>query len=71
MALFLDAEVGDEVRIGESRVRIERKNGSRVRLRITSSEEIDHSKPGDTNAEPVASILPATTPFTRRQSNSG
>lgn len=66
MALFLEVEPGDEVRIGESRVRIERKGGQRVRLRIQSEDDVEHVKPSDTTAQPAASILPTAEPFSRR-----
>lgn len=54
MALFLDAEPGDEIRIGQSVVRIERKSGQKARLRIESTEDVHHTKPGDEPEQPAA-----------------
>lgn len=47
MALHLDVEPGDTIRIGNTLVRMERKNGRRARLSIDSSEDIAQYKAGD------------------------
>jgi hypothetical protein len=78
MALFLELEPGDQVRIGKTTVvRMERKSGQRARLRIQSTDDVDHVKAGGeaaapTPAEPsAAATAPAAVapgaPFTRRQ----
>lgn len=46
MALFLDIEPGDTVRIGQSSIVLEAKSGRRARLRIDSTEDVTHSKGG-------------------------
>ncbi len=38
--LYLDLEVGDTVHIGTSRLRVERKTGAKVRLRIMADRSI-------------------------------
>lgn len=48
MALMLDADPGDSIRIGATTIlRIERKTGQRTRLRIDSSEDIAQFKAGE------------------------
>lgn len=48
MALHLDAEPGDTIRIGpHTLIRLERKNGKRARLAIESNEDIAQYKAGD------------------------
>lgn len=48
MALHLDVEPGDTIRIGaHTTVRMERKSGQRARLRIESTEDIDQFKAGE------------------------
>lgn len=67
MALHLDVEPGDTIRIGpHTTVRIERKSGQRTRLRIDSTEDISQYKSGDRIPE-LATLLarqrvPARTP---------
>jgi hypothetical protein len=73
MALFLEVEPCDELRIGRSTVRIERKSGQKARLRIDSPDDVHHVKPGEEppapaeTAPPPASPEPptASAPFTR------
>ena len=65
MALFLEVEPGDEVRIGSTTVvRMERKSGQRARLRIQSEDDVHHVKPGE---EPDTETPNGDPPFTRRQ----
>lgn len=48
MALRVDVEVGQAVRIGDSIVIVEDKNGRRARLRIESDEDVTvEPKPAD------------------------
>lgn len=59
MALFLDLDNGDAVRIGEGTVvRLEAKSGKRARLRIESSEDVEHVK----GAEPTTAGLQRAAP---------
>lgn len=44
MGLFLELLPGEGVRIGDSTVKVEDKSGRKIRLRIESSEEIEHVK---------------------------
>lgn len=53
MALHIDMEPGDTVRIGRSLVRMERKAGRRARLSIDSADDIAHYKAGD----PVPDVI--------------
>jgi hypothetical protein len=65
MALHLDVEAGDTIRIGpHTTVRMERKSGQRARLRIDSSEDIAQFKAG----EPVPELTrqPQPRPDTRQ-----
>ena len=49
MALLLDVEIGDAVRIGDGTVvRLEAKSGKRARLRIESRDDVNHVRGGDT-----------------------
>lgn len=41
MALFLDVGPEDALRVGESWITVERKSGSRARLRIMSNAEVE------------------------------
>lgn len=41
MALFLDVGPDDAIRIGDTYIAIERKSGSRARLRIVGSSEVE------------------------------
>lgn len=48
MAVYLDLAAGDTLLIGSNtRIRLERKSGGRARLRIESSQDVDHVKAGD------------------------
>lgn len=48
MALKLDADPGDSIRIGANTLlRIERKTGQRTRLSIESNEDIEQFKAGE------------------------
>lgn len=48
MALFLEVEIGDAVRIGDGTVvRLEAKSGKRARLRIESRDDVNHIRGGD------------------------
>jgi hypothetical protein len=58
MALYLDLEQGESLRIGQSTVRIESKTGKRVRLRIDGPEDVRQVKPGQPDSAPIQ-------PFTR------
>ncbi|NLA67479.1 MAG: hypothetical protein GX856_04410 [Gammaproteobacteria bacterium] len=41
MALFLDVGPDDAIRIGDTYIAIERKSGSRARLRIVGKDEVE------------------------------
>lgn len=48
MAVFIELNTGDSLVIGSNtRVRLEHKSGSRARLRIDSSEDIERVKAGE------------------------
>lgn len=48
MALFLDLELGDALRIGDDTVvRLEAKSGKRARLRIESPADVKHLRGGE------------------------
>jgi len=51
MALNVDVEVGQAIRIGTSTITVEAKNGRRARLRIDSSEDVSVGKPPDDPSE--------------------
>ena len=55
MALYLDVEPGETVLIGGARVAVQKKSGSRVRLRIEADAVVSLQK-GD--AEPIADTDP-------------
>jgi hypothetical protein len=59
MALFLDLDTGDAVRVGDHTVvRLEAKSGKRARLRIESTADVEHVK----GAEPTTPGLQRTAP---------
>lgn len=69
MALHLDVEPGDTIRIGDhTTVRMERKSGQRARLRIESSEDINQFKAGeplpDATLQRNTTISPPSKPAT-------
>lgn len=47
MAVVMELNTGDSLVIGKSIIRLDRKNGSRARLVIDSSENIERIKAGD------------------------
>ena len=58
MALFLEVEPGDTVRIGDSVIRVENKTGRRTRIRIDGSSDVDHQKAGAKERPPVVLTRP-------------
>lgn len=57
MALYLDVGLDDVLRIGDDFVTVERKSGSRARLRIISAREVELMRKAKV-AEPAA-VKPA------------
>lgn len=65
MAVVMELSVGDSLVIGKSIIRLDRKNGSRARLVIDSSEDIERIKAGD-RLPNTATNQQAPAPFLRR-----
>ena len=51
MALYLELEPGDSLKIGGSTVKMESKTGKRARFRIDSRDDVRHVKAGDTTPD--------------------
>lgn len=68
MAVYLDLAAGDTLLIGSTtRIRLERKSGGRARLRIESSQDVDHVKAGEPlPAEGKTASAPAPGPTKAR-----
>lgn len=54
MALYLDIGVGDVLRVGDNLIALERKTGSRARLRIVGTAEVQLERKKDREAAPSA-----------------
>jgi hypothetical protein len=66
MAVFLDLAPGDTLVVGKTtRIRLDRKTGSRARLAIDSNEDVERVKAGDplpANSAPMRRHVPAPAP---------
>lgn len=68
MPVVMELNAGDSLVVGKSIIRLDRKNGSRARLVIDSSENIERIKAGD-KARPATEAATPQSSFLRRPSS--